>query len=83
MHVSNYSVPILRDAGQHQDTMDLEVDEVSPVQFMVPWLPTPEVETIYGFLCPGLALGKGQAAKYLISNSLVSKIETLFPGIYP
>lgn len=74
MHVSNHSIPILRDASQHQDTMDLEGDEVSPVQFMVPWLRTLEVETLYGFLCPNLALGKGQAAKYLISNSLVSKI---------
>ena len=46
VHVSNHSIPTLRDAGQHQDTMDLEEEEVSAVQFMVPWLPTLEVETI-------------------------------------
>lgn len=43
MHISNHSIPARRDAGQHQGTVD---SEVSAVQFMVPWLPTLEVEAI-------------------------------------
>lgn len=46
VHVSNRSIPTPRDAGQHQGTTDLEGDEVSAVQFTVPWRLTPAVETI-------------------------------------
>lgn len=78
MRVSNHSIPTLRDTGQHQGTTDLERDEVSVTKFMVPQLPILDMETIQGFLCPDPALATGQAAELLISNSLMSKMETLF-----
>lgn len=36
--VESPSSPALRDAGQHQGTKDWEGDEISAVQFKVPWL---------------------------------------------